>query len=91
MCIAHLSTVGVLVAITVPDTESSKITIDNRRNSVIVKLPEKQYFKSVSVILILTLFQRPLLKTTKECSKIILFEKALVFLFQNCSHDKSLI
>ena len=58
--------------------ESSKIISDNRTNSVIVRLPEKQYFKCVIFIIILTLLQRPFLQK-KECSKTILLEKAFVF------------
>ena len=50
----------------------SKITNDIRTNTVIVSLPEKQYFKSVGLIIILRLLQRPFLKTTKEYSKSIL-------------------
>ena len=49
-----------------------KITNDIRTNTVIVSLPEQQYFKSVGLIIILRLLQRPFLKTTKEYSKSIL-------------------
>ena len=50
--------------------ESCKIIIENKRNSVIVRLPEKQYLKSVSVIIILTLLQRRLLNKEKSVVKL---------------------
>ena len=52
--------------------ECSKITNDSITNTVIVRLPEKHWFKSVSVIIILTLLQRPFLTKIKACSKTIL-------------------
>ena len=50
--------------------ESCKIIIENKRNSVIVRLPEKQYLKSVIVIIILTLLQRRLLNKEKSVVKL---------------------
>ena len=62
--------------------ESSKITSHNTTNSVIVRLPGKQYLKSVSVIIILTLLEHRFLKK-EECSKTILLEKVFISLFHN--------
>ena len=62
--------------------ESSEIISHNRTNSVIVRLTEKQYFKSVSVIIILTLLQHPFLKKQKSVVKLYYLRKHSSFFFR---------
>ena len=55
--------------------ESSNITSDNRTNSVIVSLPGKQYFKSISVIISLALLKSAMLKGENSIVKVYYLRK----------------